>query len=337
VVSPLLANIYLHELDRYWWQHYGGLSAYRKRQRRDAGMGNPLLLRYADDFILITNGTQEEAIALRDEFQHFLSEELKLELSLEKTVVTHVNDGFDFLGFHIRRYLRPKKGSKPVVLVKPSMKNIERFRAKIRDMTGRHRGLDNQVFKIAALNRVLRGWVAYYRHVNAKDVVTSLDFWVEGRLAYWLCDKHKCGIRQVLRQFQHQQGGRKNLAVRNERGQLMFLYCMADLPITRYPLQKRINPYLKELPTILADAEAPIPAWTWNGGSRFSMWKDVQQFVLERDGYRCQNQTCGASDDLDVHHKRWLKDGGNDEPDNLTTLCVHCHRLEQQGKLVVNW
>jgi len=38
-----------------------------------------------------------------------------------------------------------------------------------------------------------------------------------------------------------------------------------------------------------------------------------------------------------VHHKRWLKDGGNDEPDNLTTLCVRCHRLEQQGKLVVNW
>ena len=117
----------------------------------------------------------------------------------------------------------------------------------------------------------------------------------------------------------------------------MFLYCMADLPITRYPLQKRINPYLRELPTILADAEAPIPDWTWNGGSRFSMWKDVQQFVLERDGYRCQNQTCGASDDLDVHHKRWLKDGGNDEPDNLTTWCVRCHRLEQQGKLVVNW
>jgi hypothetical protein len=196
-------------------------------------LGNPILLRYADDFILITNGTEAEAISLRDELQYFLAEELKLELSLEKTVVTHVNDGFDFLGFHVRRYLRPKQGSKPVVLVKPSLKNIERFKAKVRDMTGRHRGLDNQVWKVAALNRVLRGWAAYYRHVNAKDVLTSFDFWAVWRLEHWLCEKHKCGIRQVLREFEHQQGGRKNLAVKDERGRLLFLYRMGDLPLTR--------------------------------------------------------------------------------------------------------
>src|SRR5919199_1193038 len=266
VVSPLLANIYLHELDRYWWQHYGGMSQHRKRQRRSAGRGNPILLRYADDFILITNGTQEEAIRLRDEFQRFLAEELKLELSLEKTVVTHVNDGFDFLGFHVRRYLHPKQGSRPVVLVKPSKKNIERLRAKVRDMTGRHRGLDNQVWKVTALNRVLRGWAAYYRHVNAKDVLTSLDFWVAWRLEHWLCEKHKCGIRQVLREYQHQQGGRKNLVVKDERGRLMFLYRMGDLPLTRYPFRAWSNPYLKEEPTTIPEAEAPIPDWTWNGG-----------------------------------------------------------------------
>lgn len=337
IVSPLLANIYLHELDRYWWEHYGGLSPWQKRQRRNARLGNPLLLRYADDFILLTNGPREEAYRLREEFRHFLAEELRLELSLEKTAVTHVNDGFDFLGFHIRRYLHPKGGGKPVVLVKPSKKNIERLKARVRDMTGRHRGLDNQVFKVAALNRVLRWWAAYYRHANAKAVLCSLDFWVEKRLACWLCEKHRCGIRRVLREYQHRQGGRKNLAVKTERGELMFLYRMGDLPLTRYPLGRRENPYLHGVTPTLAEPNSPIPARAWNGGSRFSSWKDVQLMVLERDGYRCQNPDCGASDDLDVHHKQWRKKGGDDDLANLTTLCVRCHKAEQRGGLTVNW
>jgi hypothetical protein len=337
VVSPLLANIYLHELDRYWWKHYGGLSAWRKRQRRSAGHGNPVLLRYADDFVLLTNGPKEEAIRLRDELKEFLWDSLKLELSLEKTAVTHVNDGFDFLGYHVRRYLHPQEGDKPVVLVKPSAKSIERLKAKVRDMTGRHRGLDNPVFKVTALNRVLGGWAAYYRHVNAKAILHSLDFWVEKRLADWLCEKHRRGIRWVLREYQRQQGGRQNLAVKNERGQLVFLHRMADLPLTRYPVQVRGNPYLGMVPPTIAPAEAPFADGAWNGGSRFSTWKDVQLFVLERDGYRCQNPACGATAELDVHHKRWRKDGGDDDPSNLATLCARCHKAEQRGALTVNW
>lgn len=96
--------------------------------------------------------------------------------------MTHVNDGFDFLGFHIRRFVRPH-GGKPVVLVKPSKKNMQRLKAKVRDMTGRHRLVDNEVLKMAALNRVLRGWIGYYRHANVKQVADSLDFWVEWRMA----------------------------------------------------------------------------------------------------------------------------------------------------------
>ena len=117
----------------------------------------------------------------------------------------------------------------------------------------------------------------------------------------------------------------------------MFLYRMGDLPLTRYPFRAWSNPYLKEEPTTIPEAEAPIPDWTWNGGSRFSQWRDARLFVLERDGYRCQNPTCGTRYDLDVHHKRWRKDGGDDDPSNLTTLCGRCHGLEQQKLLAVNW
>ena len=95
ICSPLLANVYLHQLDRYWWNTYGSLHRKAKERRRTEHKGNCALIRYADDWLLLTNGSKAEAYRLRDEFQAFLREELKLELSVEKTHITHVNDGFD--------------------------------------------------------------------------------------------------------------------------------------------------------------------------------------------------------------------------------------------------
>jgi RNA-directed DNA polymerase len=89
----------LHQLDLYWWTHDGGLHRKVKERRRQAHQGNCALMRYADDWLLFTNGGKQEAYRLRDEVQTFLAEELKLELAVEKTHVTHVNDGFEFLGF----------------------------------------------------------------------------------------------------------------------------------------------------------------------------------------------------------------------------------------------
>jgi RNA-directed DNA polymerase len=105
ICAPLLANVYLHQLDRYWWNKYGSLRPKQKEYRRKKHLGNCALIRYADDWLLLTNGSKAEAYRLRDEFQTFLQEELKLELSVEKTHITHVNNGFDFLGYHVRRYV----------------------------------------------------------------------------------------------------------------------------------------------------------------------------------------------------------------------------------------
>ncbi len=117
-LSPLLANIYLAQLDRYWWEQYGNLHRKVKERRRTEHKGNCALIRYADDWLLLTNGSRKEAYRLRDEFQTFLATDLHLELAVEKTHITHVNDGFDFLGFHIRRYVG--KHRRPVLLITPS-------------------------------------------------------------------------------------------------------------------------------------------------------------------------------------------------------------------------
>ena len=92
ICSPLLANIYLHQLDMFWWNKYGSLNRKQKEKRRTQRLGNCALIRYADDWLLLTNGGKEEAFRLREEFQSFLKEELKLELNVEKTRVTHVSE-----------------------------------------------------------------------------------------------------------------------------------------------------------------------------------------------------------------------------------------------------
>lgn len=118
ICSPLLANIYLHQLDIHWWNKYGNLNRKEKERRRLRHQGNCALIRYADDFLLLTNGSKAEAMRLKNEFKTFLEEELKLELSQEKTQITHVNEGFDFLGFHVQREVSAH--DRPKVLVTPA-------------------------------------------------------------------------------------------------------------------------------------------------------------------------------------------------------------------------
>jgi RNA-directed DNA polymerase len=101
--APLWANVYLHQLDRSWWQPYGGLPRQVKERRRSAHLGHWALMRDADDWRLLTKGSKAAAQRRRDEVQRFLGDERRLERSVEKTHVTHVNDGFDCLGFHSRR------------------------------------------------------------------------------------------------------------------------------------------------------------------------------------------------------------------------------------------
>ena len=98
IVSPLLANIYLHELDRHM-ERYTELPELERQRRKRQKLANFLYVRYADDFVVLCDGTKEQAEAMRQELYKFLKSELMLELSLEKTKVTHASDGFEFLGF----------------------------------------------------------------------------------------------------------------------------------------------------------------------------------------------------------------------------------------------
>lgn len=98
ICSPLLANIYLHQLDLFWWNKYGNLNRKEKERRRLRHQGNCALIRYADDWLLLTNGSKAEAYRLRDEFQTFLQEELNLELSALEDALHSCERRIRFLG-----------------------------------------------------------------------------------------------------------------------------------------------------------------------------------------------------------------------------------------------
>src|SRR5207244_13355073 len=104
IVSPLLANIYLHTLDKYMESKYLSLSEWERQKRRRQRKANYLYVRYADDFVVLCNGTKAEAIDIKEELDELLST-MRLTLSEAKTKVKHITDGFDFLGYSVKRNL----------------------------------------------------------------------------------------------------------------------------------------------------------------------------------------------------------------------------------------
>ena len=326
ILSPLLANIYLHEFDRWWWEKYGCLTPCQKAKRRRAGIGNCILTRYADDFLILCNGPRGEVERLREEARQVLWDRLRLELSLEKTHITHVTDGFDFLGFHLQWKLT--KHGKPWLRVTPSQKSVQRFKRTVKAMTRRNTFYQSPLEKIKSLNRVMRGWNQYYQYVNATATANKLTYWANDRLFLWLKKRHKQGARWVMRTYRHREQrkgiNRWNLGAKGENGQTLFLYQLTDLHRRIYYARTPPHPYLDEM-----KITEPFPdtafARFWEGQTTPAKadWAELRPVVLERDGHRCTQ--CGSTEHLHVHHCRARRRGGTQRMDNLQTLCERCH------------
>lgn len=199
ILSPLLANIALSALDEYFTRHWDTEMAnpQQRRKRKGDGMGNWRLIRYADDFVLLVSGQRHHAEALRDQVSAVLSS-LGLRLAPEKTRVVHIDEGFDFLGFHIRR-MRKRGTNKHYVYTTPSRKSVQRIRDTVRDKTYRstlHMDLDEL---ITSLNRSLRGWANYFRHGVSKATFSAIDSHAWLRLDGWIRRKHRLSSRKQLR------------------------------------------------------------------------------------------------------------------------------------------
>ena len=169
VISPLLANIYLHVLDMYWAERYACLGK---------------LVRYADDFVVICRTKREAQEALQKVEQ--IMRRMKLTLHPTKTrVVDMGREGFDFLGFHFHK-MKSKKTNKLLPYLWPGQKAMKAVRSKIRDITTRKR-LSNPLTEVVKfLNRAIRGWRNYFQIGHSTRQLQQLDRYVSFRLRRWL-------------------------------------------------------------------------------------------------------------------------------------------------------
>jgi len=197
ILSPLLANIALSALDDHFtrqWQTQMG-TTWQRAKRRQQGLGTWRLVRYADDFVIMVNGTRAHAEALREEAAAVLAP-VGLRLAEEKTRVVHIDEGFDFLSFTIRR-MRKRGTSKQYVYTFPSRKAIQAIKDKISAKTYRStRNLDPDVL-IQSINRTLAGWANYHRHGVSKAVFSAIDHHAWGRIMRWLRQKYKQGSSRI--------------------------------------------------------------------------------------------------------------------------------------------
>jgi RNA-directed DNA polymerase len=291
ILSPLLANLYLHQFDLWWWQTYGSLTRNERRQRRRRGLGHPILIRYADDWVLLRNGSKSGAIRLQEEAKEFLEDVLKLELSESKTRITHVADGFTFLGFDVHRYQGTH--GKPVVLIRPSQENVRKFRAKIKALTRRDTTYQPAWHKIPQLNQILRGWSAYYQHVNAKMIFGKLDWWVLNRVFLWARKKHGRPPWRVIRaKYRHRDPkGRISFVQYLDDGSPIWLYRMSDRPIRRYWVNRQRPSYADVgiITNIDSSEDCLVEAVSYPAKDR----DQLRLIARRRDEYTCQQ--CGTT------------------------------------------
>jgi RNA-directed DNA polymerase len=142
-------------------------------------------VRYADDFMVTAASAQQLAQEVKPVVEAFLKER-GLELSGEKTRITHIEKGFDFLGQNVRKY---KTGKQHKLLIKPAQKNVQAHLEKIRDIIKTNQTL-SAARLILMLNPIIRGWAQYHQHVVSAEVFSSVDDAIYRRLRQWMRRRH---------------------------------------------------------------------------------------------------------------------------------------------------
>ncbi len=325
IVSPLLANIVLNKLD--WFLQ--GKAKYGKYENRARVHKEPNLrfARYADDWcVFLTRADKRYAETLKEEIREFLLAECGLELSTEKTRITHLRDGFEFLGFRLS--LGVGQSGKIVPKIKIGKDAVKDIRLRLNE-AARYRpaqeSIDTRVHNVSA---IIRGWSNYFRLAhNFSNIAGKLDY-----LAHWIMvkaisRKNDISSKKVHRRFYF--NGR--IGVNRNRTLVRF----SDTKMLRdYSGPKKYEPgkgiYLEDHEW---EADLRVPDKTRRGQM------DLKQKALERDGYKCRECGClvvSESSELDhitpVHKFASFEQANKLE--NVQTLCLYCHKNKTRSDKV---
>ncbi len=212
VISPILSNIMLHEFDSWMeanylnkkvrkdrWSWNFGIVQQRPIAERENRQWKPAVsyCRYADDFVIVVKGSKEHAQIVRDACRTYLEGTLHLTMNMDKTHITHVNDGFTFLGHKIIRK-RGSRGRMRIVTMIPWEK-YRGFAAKlIKQLSGDFS--KNRMDMMETINRQILGWTNFYQYTDfTATIYGKLDRTVFWKFGHWIARKFKRSFKSLMR------------------------------------------------------------------------------------------------------------------------------------------
>lgn len=213
IISPLLANIALSALDEAImapWQPGGDQATQSGRaKRRYHGLGNWRIVRYADDFVIMTNGNRDDVARLQERVTQVLGG-LGLRLSAAKTRIAHLREGIDFLGFHIQ-WKKRRGDSRWFCMVFIADKAFKAIKQTIRNLTPRRspRPLAMVIYEV---NAALRGWAYYFRHALAGRRFSFLRYFTWRRIVAWQRQLHRWNWSKVKQWLRRPNGSWRPIA-----------------------------------------------------------------------------------------------------------------------------
>ena len=358
IVSPLLANVYMHRLDEYMYKRFHDITPERRYQRRKKGeLISVRYIRYADDFVVLMRDA-ERAAELKKELADFISQELKMTLSEEKTHITNAEEGFDFLG--VRTFIGPKRSNPQKVLPYqvPAEKSVKSYQQKVSELT--HPDLDYfpPGERIRTINWLIMGWANYHRWGNAKATFSELNYWTIKKMHTMLRRYTPTGKKATYLMYFRPVSECTNLRKWKKYTQWLTPSVevsgnirMGILPMsiistgTYWKIRRdKIPPAFRLLDDKSLWNERETEFYTdretienaeigqasrWYEGKYSLTYFTNRESVFRRDqytctlcGYKSQRQK-GDVHDLEIHH---IDPEGGYEEDNLKTVCLSCHR-----------
>ncbi len=318
IISPAIANMALDGLSQRLLERFP-----RSKQGNSPKVN---LARYADDFI-VTGASKE---LLEQEVKPFIEAFMKergLTLSQEKAVITHIEDGFDFLGQQVRKY---KSG---VVLTTPSKKNVKAFLEKVRGIIETHKD-SSAGHLIMKLNPVIRGWANYHRFGASSQTFNSVDCAIFKKLWWWARRRHPRKSATWVRKKYFTTEGNYNWVftgeVKDEEGhtKVVHLRRAFDVKIQRHtPIQGAANPFDPAWETYFEKRLDVKTERNLTGKRRLLyLWKE------QRGLCPMCNQKITKITGWHSHHLIWRSKGGTDQAENRVLLHPTCHmQLHSQG------
>lgn len=322
IISPALANMALDGLESALEAKFG------RKGTKKASANQVNLVRYADDFI-ITGRTKERLESeVKPLVENFLTER-GLALSEEKTGIAHIEDGFDFLGWNVRKH-----GGK--LLIKPSKRNVKAFLDDIR-ATVKANKQAKQANLIRLLNPQIRGWANYHKGAVAKKAFSKVDQKIWKTLWQWAKRRHpNQGTHWVRNRYFRTEGNRRWVfaeSIKTTEGepQTVRLVTASDTKIQRHvKIRGDANPFDPKQETYFEDRLGLKMKGSLTGRIKWlRLWWS--------QGKECPvcNEKITEETRWNIHHILPKSEGGKDNLSNLVMLHPNCHRQIHGQKLKI--